>query len=559
MSDLTKPEHKLYEKFAELFPQFANGEYSYMKLEAGNAMMPLSLEWVFGNRISVMHTYELNGDLCYDPLMEFRFNNIGKTMSASMYEQSIPPIYQFFDDEYKGISVDGNGNSRTIPNLQSQLDDFASQWLDNIAQQGYVPVKAHLAIGEDNEVQITFDADGKPIMPEPDKVEKQYDINYAHFGNGLTVWNRLEEKYGDYVTIAHIGPDRTVTFYDEDMPDALKAEIERIAKTSDARVSATQRDQHVFDTPPETIAVVPDQQTTIAAMNNYGYLYNDMLPLSTSRAIEFFDTGYPIYLLYPDNSESIAVDRDEIRFHDGYCGIERDDWERSPFYAAQMAAAQNVQGSLETDLLYGNESKFGIYQIPYGIDQARDFRFVSMDDLEALGLSVDYANYKLVYTAPLAVGDAQTNLNNIFRDFNNGERPADFTGRSVSVGDVIVLQCNGDISSHFVDVFGFVELDSFLGVERQSSQTIETPHKNKESDGYSQVGNTSEEYTGPTVAKFESDVKAGKSISLIELSKAVHAERKPPTLSERLEAGKRKAAQHESQGKSKSKDTGVIT
>jgi len=55
-------EDKLYEKFAELFPQFAKGDYSYMRLEAGAGFMPLSLEYIFGDRISVMHTYELNGD-----------------------------------------------------------------------------------------------------------------------------------------------------------------------------------------------------------------------------------------------------------------------------------------------------------------------------------------------------------------------------------------------------------------------------------------------------------------------------------------------------------------
>jgi hypothetical protein len=81
----------------------------------------------------MMHTYELNGDLCYDPMMEFRFNNIGKTMAASMFQQSIPPVYQHFDDDGIGRSVDGNGNEKTIRNLQSQLNDFADLWLNNIA------------------------------------------------------------------------------------------------------------------------------------------------------------------------------------------------------------------------------------------------------------------------------------------------------------------------------------------------------------------------------------------------------------------------------------------
>ena len=50
-----------------------------------------------------------------------------------------------------------------------------------------------------------------PAMPQT----KAYDLGYGHLGNGLTVWNRLEEEHGDYKTVAHIAPDRTVTIYDE--------------------------------------------------------------------------------------------------------------------------------------------------------------------------------------------------------------------------------------------------------------------------------------------------------------------------------------------------------
>lgn len=80
--------------------------------------------------------------------------------------------------------------------------------------------------------------------------EKAYDLGYGHLGNGLTVWNRLEEEHGDYKTVAHIAPDRTVQIYDEEMPQAVRDEIQRIADTSEMTVSATQ-DAPVFHTPPK--------------------------------------------------------------------------------------------------------------------------------------------------------------------------------------------------------------------------------------------------------------------------------------------------------------------
>ena len=84
-----------------------------------------------------------------------------------------------------------------------------------------------------------------PAMPQA----KAYDLGYGHLGNGITVWNRLEEEHGDYKTVAHIAPDRTVTIYDEEMPQAVREEIQRIADISEMTISVTQ-DAPVFAVPP---------------------------------------------------------------------------------------------------------------------------------------------------------------------------------------------------------------------------------------------------------------------------------------------------------------------
>ncbi len=70
-------------------------------------------------------------------------------------------------------------------------------------------------------------------------------------GNGLTVWNSMEQEQGDYKTIAHIAPDRTVKFYVDDLPEEIKREIQHTAATSEMTISATQ-DAPVFSTPPQT-------------------------------------------------------------------------------------------------------------------------------------------------------------------------------------------------------------------------------------------------------------------------------------------------------------------
>jgi hypothetical protein len=215
-----------------------------------------------------------------------------------------------------------------------------------------------------------------------------------------------------------------------------------------------------------------------------------------------------------------------------------------------MAALANAEGSREAGLLYGDGNRFGIYQIPAGTDEARDFRFAPMRELEAYGLSVDSANYKLVYTAPFSeriefLADRYPVLNKIYQDFNVNQ-PADYAARSVSVSDVIVLKYNGDISSHFVDSAGFVELTGFLAEEsHREAEKREAEHRGF---SFSQVGKSPENAvlteagrfeTGhisdvavsptpmPTVADLKADIDTGKSISMLDLAKAAKAERQP--------------------------------
>lgn len=88
------------------------------------------------------------------------------------------------------------------------------------------------------------------VSPYPqEEPERDYDLGYGHLGNGLTVWDRSREENGDYVIVAHIAPDRTVTFYEKDLPDYIKDEIERVAATAEMNISTTQTAQ-VFSTPP---------------------------------------------------------------------------------------------------------------------------------------------------------------------------------------------------------------------------------------------------------------------------------------------------------------------
>ena len=134
---------------------------------------------------------------------------------------------------------------------------------------------------------------------------------------------------------------------------------------------------------------------------------------------------------------------------------------------AQEAAAAGM--TVEEYAAAGYEAPqqdtFSIYQLRGG-EETRDYRFEPYERLQAAGLTVDRANYDLVYTAPL---NQNTSLEDIYLTFNI-DHPKDFKGHRLSVSDVVVLHQNGQDTAHYVDSFGFTQVPEFF-IQREKQLT----------------------------------------------------------------------------------------
>ena len=261
-----------------------------------------------------------------------------------------------------------------------------------------------------------------------------------------------------------------------------------------------------------------------------------------------------------------------------------------------------------------DKDTFSIYQIKGG-DETRDFRFEPYDRLQAAGNVVDRANYELVYSAPLAPG---TSLEDIYTRFNI-DHPKDFKGHSLSVSDVVVLHQDGQDAAHFVDSVGFREVPEFLQEQKQltpddleTGETVKTPrgtfhvtamsreqieaagygfHHQSDDGKYLIMGNGTRAFAvaaeqpekadplkhiedtveqndnsfdgiinnTPTVDELEAKVKAGETISLVDLANAVKADKergkeakpeKKPSIRAQLRADKEKAQKKNAKQKS---------
>lgn len=229
------------------------------------------------------------------------------------------------------------------------------------------------------------------------------------------------------------------------------------------------------------IDALPDSMVGISEMQEYGYTWNEMLPLTQERALELFDHDLPVYLLHTDGSETTVSDRKQIIEHEGMCGIEKGDWQNERKLLMMQEELTESNSNREAQLLYGNTDKYGIYQLKDNPELDK-FRFEGTESLKHMGIAKDNfdavlpENYKLVYLGELSELQGQTQsetLEAIYTKFNI-DHPADYKAHSLSVSDIVVLHENGENTAHFVDSFGFTELPKFMLTLEGKENEIET-------------------------------------------------------------------------------------
>lgn len=134
------------------------------------------------------------------------------------------------------------------------------------------------------------------------------------------------------------------------------------------------------------IDALPDPMIGLSEMEDYGYTWNEMLPLTKERALELFEHDLPIYVLHEDGSETTVEDRTQITEHEGIFGIEKKDWENERNFLTMQEELSENEAAKETRLLYGSTDKYGIYQLKDD-PELRQFRFEGTEALKRMGIT----------------------------------------------------------------------------------------------------------------------------------------------------------------------------
>ena len=269
---------------------------------------------------------------------------------------------------------------------------------------------------------------------------------------------------------------------------------------------------------------VADPAVSVESMNAYGYVSEDMLPLTKDRAKEIFEHDGTVYMLYEGNSEGMVYEPEDIEMHSGLFGISREDWEA---IKDEIPPAQEQEKPQEMGIILPDSAEvearfranpadaFLIYQLKLD-ESTHGIMFEPFSRMVERGKPIDYANYDAVYTGALPErGDVDQKLEQLFEQFNIAH-PSDFRGHSLSISDVVAIKQGNDVSCYYVDNIGFKPLPEFLPQEnylKNAEMSLE--------DDYGMIdGIINNGPKQPTVADLEQQAKSGQSISLLELAEA---------------------------------------
>ena len=298
----------------------------------------------------------------------------------------------------------------------------------------------------------------------------------------------------------------------ETLQDAAYQQMQAEASQMAASSQLPEAQEQALDEYP-----MPDEQVSTPDMQEYGYSYDGMLPVTRERALELDAAGLTVYVLHEDNTESMVFDPQEIMDHGGLFGVDREEWEKSPQFHEKVMERQEHQQEREQAFLSQNRDCFAIYQVSR--DDPQNVRFMNLDWLKSHDISIDRSNYDLIYTAPLREsGTVPEQLEKLYEQFNL-QKPVDFHSPSMSVSDIVAIKQDGKVSCHYCDSVGFTQIPGFLP---------ENPLKNAEmavEDDYGMIdGIINNGAKEPTVAELEQQARSGQPISLMDLAAAAHRE-----------------------------------
>ena len=434
--------------------------------------------------------YDCYVDGLYDKLGEYENLDELNYLASKLDEMSDSEYAQFQAGMEMG---DHCGSLQEIINLTENLDCYEIyphiEDYDDLGRY-YIEELEVMQVPEHLQNYIDYEAYGRDVAMDENG-------SFTDQGYVRDTGDRFCEYYdGERGSI----PDeyRVMTFQD-DLPEEEKSEwamdiafdMDEFFRQNDPQYAAEHPEAHAAKEELYESLMAGRISALEEKLTALGQTQEDHLP---SEIEKFKDaTGYEEFLDFdPAEVKAALEDPGKSRVDEMLAFAEKAERE----YAAEAAAYVQTPAAIVEQARAvqdrAAENSFSIYQLKGG-NETLDYRFEPLDSIHRNGLSVKPENYELVYEAPLTEKD---NLESIYTRFNV-DRPADFTGHSLSVSDIVVLHQGGKDTAHYCDRAGFSEVPEFLQPAQKSreiTERIQTPRgsfylcgmtrEQMEADGY---------------------------------------------------------------------------
>ena len=241
--------------------------------------------------------------------------------------ESILLVHNEDFSEYNLVSVRGMDSAELISALSTMNEEDKSNISSYLESKGAWTTELadeQTEEAEEYHIDVRYNMDTDELIDVKERMEHPIDTNLSVMGQAEQLINQLEAEKNIFTSEER----NLIVNYAYKLDDMNKTR--ELAEKLAYREQYAQQDVAltIIDAKAE-IDALPDPMIGLSEMREYGYQWNEMLPLTQEKALELFEHDLPVYLLHTDGAESLAESRERIEEHEGIFGVEKETWNKA--------------------------------------------------------------------------------------------------------------------------------------------------------------------------------------------------------------------------------------
>jgi len=252
---------------------------------------------------------------------------LNREMEQEHGKESILLVHNEDFSEYNLVSVRGMDSAELISALSTMNEEDKSNISSYLESKGAWTTELadeQTEEAEEYHIDVRYNMDTDELIDVKERVEQPIDTNLSVMGQAEQLINQLEAEKNIF------------TSEERNLIVNYAYKLDDMNKTRELAEKLAYREQYVQQDVALTIIdakaeidALPDPMIGLSEMREYGYQWNEMLPLTQEKALELFEHDLHVYLLHTDGTESLAESRERIEEHEGIFGVEKETWNKA--------------------------------------------------------------------------------------------------------------------------------------------------------------------------------------------------------------------------------------